>query len=134
MMQCISSGLRPARIPLGLNTVSKTDNRFHVCITIACDTHLESQSISLLRVSASQMSVETIFHSSSFQHSFPLLYRYLSGLGKSCIYNIQKNRVLKLFLTKQNFTIWFKLISSQIVHEFELGLSILKLHGLHPGT
>lgn len=66
MMQCISGGSRPVRILLGLNTVSETDNRFHICIMIVCDTHLESQSISLLRVSALQVSVETIFHSSSF--------------------------------------------------------------------
>jgi len=50
MMQCITSGSRPVRIPLGLNTVSERDNRFHFYITIVHDTHLESQSISLLRV------------------------------------------------------------------------------------
>lgn len=50
MMRCISGGSRPARIPLGLNTASERDNRFHFCRTIVRDTHLESQSISLLRV------------------------------------------------------------------------------------
>lgn len=65
MMQCITGGSRPAITLLGLNAVSERDNRFHFCIIIVRDTHLESQSISLLRVSALQMSVETIFHSSS---------------------------------------------------------------------
>jgi len=66
IMRCISGGLRPARIPLGLNTASERDNRLHFCIMIVHDTHLESRSISLVRVSALQMSVERISHFSSF--------------------------------------------------------------------
>lgn len=50
MMQCVMSGSRPVRIPLGLNMVSERNNRFPFYITTVHDTHLESQSISLLRV------------------------------------------------------------------------------------
>lgn len=111
MMQCISGGSTPARIPLRLNTVSERDNRFHFCITIVRATHLESQSISLLRVSALQMSVETIFHSPSFQHSFPFLYRYLSGLVRAVSTKYQKKQVF-FKKTEQHFKIWFKLSNS----------------------
>lgn len=75
---------KTCKIPLGLGEVSERDDRFHFCVTILCDTHLESQGISLPRLSALQVSVETVFHSSPLYHSSPFLCRYLFGLGKSC--------------------------------------------------
>lgn len=66
MTRLYKEWFKTCKTPLGLGEVSERDDRFHFCTTILCDTHLESQGISLPRLSALQGSVETVFHSSSF--------------------------------------------------------------------
>lgn len=124
---------KTCKIPLGLGEVSEREDRFHFCVTILCDTHLESQGIFLPRLYKCLWKQFFIPHPFSTAHpSFADIYQaWVKAVAKK--YK-EKKGVFFYKKTKQHFKICFKNSHSQNLNEFQLGLSMLKLQGLHPGT